>query len=329
MVHRNSTALVLAAALACGGDDEGKDELEPAPVAEQARDDEEPDEAVLGPTQRRRAYLAAWSQCLHATAGRIEQAWKRYGLTVDAQTGLPRDKEKAPFIHRVSVQLEACRVGDPPEGIDPALHEAGQQYVEAASAVAAFTRELADYYDAEGYTEDAWARGAESAPAFKAAYDAFTVERAAFGRLLDTTRADVDQAWLGELEAAHDEGLRFRLARIALWGRTVAACIAREETPHTACSTAAGDFHEVTEELDAYCREHPAEAVGVFWLDVLRRKAQILDEVVRAATAPPPKTRPSKPRDKAGASSDPQRKAVADAFADFVLATDRVRFDFP
>jgi hypothetical protein len=321
------TAFVLAAVLACrGGDDEAADEGTAA-VAAGDREVERADAPELSPTERRRAYLAAWSACVYATAQRIEQAWKRYGLAVDVETGLPRDKHEAPFIHRVSVQLEACRVEDPPEGIDAALHQAGLSYVEAATAVASFTRELADYYDAGAYAEDAWATGTATAPVFHAAYSAFSEQHAAFAKALDTARADADQAWLGELEAAKDEGLRFRVARIALWGRTAAACVAREETPHTACGTAAKDFHEVAVELDAYCKQHPAEAVGVFWLDVLRRKAQRLDEAVVAATTPPTKTRKPKPRDVSPV--DLQRNAVATAFAEFVLAADRVRFDFP
>lgn len=323
--------VLLLAAIACGGDDDGEQESDGAQAAEPAAQRERATKAAaLSPTEKRRAYLAAWSECVYATSERIEQAWKRYGLTVDVNTGMPRDKEKAPFIYRVSVQLEACRVDEPPEGIDGALHEAGKQYVEAASAVAAHTRELASYYDEEGYVADAWAKGAQTAPEFRGAYEAFATQRDAFARALDTARAEIDQAWLAELEAAKDEGLRYRVARIALWGRTVAACIAREETPHTACTTAAEDFHEVQVELDAYCKQHPAEAIGVFWLDVLRRKAERLDDAVRGATTPPAKPpRPSKSRATTPSPLDLQRKAVADAFAEFVLAADRVRFDFP
>ena len=328
VLARCCLALLLSAPLSCGDDGEDKQDTDGARAADDAGKEQErqTDAPALTPTERRRAYLAGWSECVYATSERIEQAWTRYGLTVDVDSGLPLDKEKAPFIYRVSVQLESCRVDEPPEGIDPALHGAGQAYVEAASAVAAHTRELAQYYDDEEYADDAWAKGAATAPEFRKAYDAFTAQHGAFSRMLDTARAEVDQAWLGELEDAKDEGLRFRVARIALWGRTVAACIAREETPHTACTTSADDFHEVAEELDQYCKKHPAEAIGVFWLDVLRRKAERLDEVVRAATTPPAKTRPSKATP---TPLDLQRTAVAAAFAEFVLAADRVRFDFP
>jgi hypothetical protein len=316
------------AAAACGdASDEAKDEGAAEPSEPQEEEAEEAAPA-LTPTERRRAYLAAWSECLYATSGRIEQAWKRYGLAVDVVTGMPHDKEKAPFVYRVSVQLESCRIDAPPEGIDAGLPEAGAKYVEAASAVAAYTRELSEYYDSEAYAEDGYAQGAATAPAFKAAYDAFVAQQAAFSRTLDTLRAQEDEKWLGELESAGDEGLRFRVARLALWGRTVAACVAREETPHTACSQSAKDFHEVQVELDTYCRSHPTEAVGVFWLDVLRRKGELLDEAIATATTAP-KGRPSKPRAKTPTPADLQRKAVADAFAEFVLATDRVRFDFP
>ena len=317
------------AVAACG--DASDDASDDAGAAEQREpEDAEAEDAApaLTPTERRRAYLAAWSDCLYATSGRIEQAWKRYGLAVDVDTGMPHDKEKAPFIYRVSVQLESCRIDAPPEGIDASVPAAGAKYVEAASAVAAYTRELSEYYDAGAYVEDAFAKGAATAPAFKAAYDDFVAQQAAFSRTLDTVRAQQDEKWLAELEAAGDEGLRFRVARLALWGRTVAACVAREEAPHTACSPAAKDFHEVQVELDAYCRSHPTEAVGVFWLDVLRRKSELLDEAVTTATTAP-KGRPSKPRAKAPTPVELQRGAVADAFAEFVLAADRVRFDFP
>jgi hypothetical protein len=329
------TALWVVVLVGCAGgepaDGDGAS-IEPVAASNGAGDDDEQPEATSS-TARQRAYLAAWTQCVNRTGRRVEQAWQRYELTADMDDGSPLDKEKAPFVYRVSVELEACNgLGEPPPGVDAGLPGTAGEYVAATTAFAELTRELAQYYDDEGYEADDWAKGEATAPKFKAAYETWTGAHAQFQAALDGARGQAEQAWLAELEDAGEHGLRWRVARLMLWARTVASCVAREDTAWEACRGSADDFHEVQAEIETYCRRDPAESVGVFWLDVLRRKAERLEEVVQLAATEPAakKKKRAKPRPVEDPPPvDPSKVAVEEAFRELEVAADRVRFDFP
>ncbi len=276
------------------------------------------------PLQRRRAYYADWGRCADRSGRRLQQSWARYQQDVDGQRVRVRTKGVQPFVDELGPQLSGCPLGDDvPPDVPPEVLTQGRAYVLAARSYGNRTRELAEYFDTQAYAEDDWALLQRVAPDFAQAHADASAAAESFAATLDQARDDADRAWLTALSEGDGETLPWHVTRTLLEARGTAGCVSEQRPLPPTCERALTSFSTARKALETYRDTHRAEAVGVFWLDVFRMKADALEAASTQLRAPPPRRRRGTP------PPTPPEQHLQRARSELLAAGDRVSFDVP
>lgn len=284
-------------------------------------------EESLTPLQARREYLVQWSRCLERTGSRLERSWARLKQDVDVEKLKVRDKTLQPFFDTLDGELlDACPLGtDRPEGVPEEIATQGRTYVLAARGYGNRAKELRQYFDTEGYVTDDWAKLQTELPGLKEAYDAAHAASASFSSRLRAARDAADAQWLEELgREGNADSVAWQVTDTAMKGRALLACQTRERPVPEACKDASAAFVEARASLERWREAHAAQALGVFWLDVFRKRAAALERAVAGLDAPLSKRKKTAELELAAAA-----QRVAEATAALEKAANTVVFDFP
>ncbi len=320
--------LACTLALACGGDGEDAPEAalpEVGVALTESGGNDAPE--PRDPLQARRAYLTQWSRCLLRTGGRLERSWARLDQDVDIDKAKVRKKDIKPFLDTLGPELlDSCPLGTkPPPGTPPQLPTQGRAYVLAARGYGNRAAELREYFDTEAYVSDQGEALATDLPALQTAYTQAHDAAETFEATLEAALDDADTAWLEALgRSGHADTAAWHVTNAALAGRALSPCITEQRPTPPACTAASETFSAARDGLEAWRGAHPADALGVFWLDVFRQRATDLEAAVAGLKTPVSKRK--KPADVRPAAA---RQRVADARGALQNAANTVVFDFP
>lgn len=318
-------ALAAVFVIACGTDDEPPEaalpefveSAAPAPTAPEAQD----------PLQQRRGHLTQWSRCLVRTGSRLERSWARLGQDVDTKKLRVRKRDLQPFFDTVDGELlDACPLGaKPAPGVPPEVPTQGRAYVLAARGYGNRAAELREYFDTEAYVSDNWAKLQADLPGLEESYEAAHAAAAAFSETLEVAQTKADTQWLEELgRGGGAQSAAWHVTNTALLGRAALPCITQERPVPVACKGASEAFTAGRQGLEAWRDSHPADAVGVFWLDVFRKRATDLEQAIAGLQAPVSRRKSTATEQLAAASV-----RVAEARTALQTAANTVVFDFP
>ncbi len=318
--------LGLVVVAGCGGEDD--DAPEPAlPEFAEPRLQTEETGPELSPLEQRHDYLTQWSRCLLRTGSRLERSWGRLAQDVDAEKVRVRSKDLQPFFDTVDGELlDACPLGaEVPPDVPGAIATQGRAYVLAARGYGNRAKELRQYFDTEGYVSDGWEMLEDELPGLKDAYDAAHAASGTFATSLEAAQDDADAAWLEELgRRGQAQSAAWHVTNTAMKGRTVLSCVTQERPVPEACKAASEAFTLARDGLEQWRDGHPAEAVGVFWLDVFRKRAADLEQAIAGLQAPV-----SRRKKTAVVQLEAAAVRVAEARAGLQTAGNTVVFDFP
>ncbi len=322
------TALVLAVLVAfgCGSDDD--DSPEPALPEFAAGDARPPEpERALSPLEARRDYLTQWSRCLLRTGSQLERSWGRLQQDVDVGKLRVHATGIKPFFDAVDGDLlDTCPLGTPtPAGVPAEITTQGRGYVLATRGYGNRAKELRQYFDTEGYVTDGWERMKEDLPALEEAYETAHLAAHAFETSLEAAQDAADTLWLDELARdgqAHSAA--WHVTNTAMKGRATLRCVTAERPIPEACALAKEAFTVARDGLEQWYRAHSAEALGVFWLDVFRKRTDALEEAIAGLQAPV-----SLRKKTAEVQLTAAAEHVAEARAAMQAAANTVVFDFP
>lgn len=312
--------------LACGDSDE--EAPEPAlPAFAPSSPEATTDPPTGDPLQQRRERLTQWSRCLMRTGSRLERSWARLGQDVDMKKLRVRKKDLQPFFDTVDGELlDACPLGSQPLAELPAeLPTQGRAYVLAARGYGNRAAELREYFDTEAYVSDSWAKLAAELPGLQESYEAAHGAAGTFAATLEAAQDKTDARWLESLgNSGHAASAAWHVTNTAVQGRATLPCITQERPVPDACKLASDAFTAARGGLESWHDGHPAEAIGVFWLDVFRKRTADLELAIAGLQAPVSR-RKSVAEEQLTAAS----VRVAEARAALQTAANTVVFDFP
>lgn len=319
--------LVLALVLACGdSDDETPEpalpEFAPTAVAAAAVPPK-----TLDPLQQRRERLTQWSRCLMRTGSRLERSWARLGQDVDTKKLRVRKRDLQPFFDTVDGELlDACPLGArPAAGVPTELPTQGRAYVLAARGYGNRAAQLREYFDTEAYASDNWAKLQSELPGLQESYEGAHAAAEAFATTLEAAQDKADEQWLEAMgRAGNAQSAAWHVTNIAVLGRAALPCLTLDRPVPQACKLASDAFTAARGELEGWHNGHPAEAVGVFWLDVFRKRTADL-EVAIAGLQTPVSRRKSIADEQLAAAE----LRIAEARSAVQIAANTVVFDFP
>ena len=328
-VGRPSRALLaFGAALAVGCSGAEDDASEPAlPEFAEADVQTEEAEAEGSPTEQRRDYLTQWSRCLLRTGGRLERSWARLGQDIDIVKVRVRKRDLKPFFDPVEGELlDACPLGtESPADVPPSIATLGRAYVLAARGYGNRAAELRQYFDTEGYVSDGWETLESDLPGLKTAYDTAHASAETFATALEAAQDAADTAWLESLgQGGKAQTAAWHVTHTAMKGRHVLACITEERPVPDPCKAASEAFTVARDDLEQWHAAHRPEAVGVFWLDVFRKRATDLELAIAGLGAPVSRRKKVAAVELAAAAG-----RVASAREALQTAANTVVFDFP
>ena len=324
-LRRNGLAALMLV-LACGdSDDEAPEPALPefAPSSTEAATNP----TTLNPLQQRRERLTQWSRCLMRTGSRLERSWARLGQDVDMKKLRVRKKDLQPFFDTVDGELlDACPLGAQPLAeIPPELPTQGRAYVLAARGYGNRASELREYFDTEAYVSDSWAKLEAELPGLQESYAAAHGAAETFAATLEAAQGKADAQWLETLgNGGHAASAAWHVTNTAVLGRATLPCITQARPVPESCKLASDALTAARGGLEAWREGHPAEAVGVFWLDVFRKRTADL-ELALAGLQTPVSRRKSVADQQLTAGS----VRVAEARAALQTAANTVVFDFP
>jgi hypothetical protein len=282
---------------------------------------------MLSPLAARRDYLTQWSRCLMRTGSRLERSWGRLQQDVDVEKLRVRTKGVKPFFDAVDGDLlDACPLGTPiPADMPPDIATQGRAYVLATRGYGNRAKELRQYFDTEGYVTDGWEQMKEDLPAVEEAYDAAHAAAEAFATSLETAQDTADALWLDQLgKDGQAQSAAWHVTNTAMKSRAARVCVTRERPIPESCKSASEAFTIARDGLEQWQGTHTAEAIGVFWLDVFRKRADALEQAIAGLQAPV-----SRRKKTAEAQLDAAATRVAEARAALQTAANTVVFDFP
>lgn len=323
---RRSGLAALMVVLACGDSDEQTPEPalpEFAPSSPEAATAPK----TLDPLQQRRMRLTQWSRCLMRTGSRLERSWARLGQDVDMKKLRVRKRDLQPFFDTVDGELlDACPLGaGRAVGIPPELPTQGRAYVLAARGYGNRVSELREYFDTEAYVSDNWAKLQTELPGLQTSYEAAHAAAGSFAGTLEAAQDKADAQWLEELgRGGNAASAPWHVTNTAVLGRATLPCITQDRPVPAACKLASDAFSAARGGLEGWRDEHPAEAVGVFWLDVFRKRTADLEFSIAGLQAPISRRKSAADEQLAAASV-----RVAEARAALQTAATTVVFDFP
>lgn len=323
-VHHGLLAALLV--LACGdAQDESPEPALPEFAATAPATASEP--KAGDPLQQTRVRLTQWSRCLLRTGSRLERSWARLRKDIDTEKLRVRTRGLQPFFDSVDGELlDACPLGaEPTSGIPPELPTQGRAFVLAARGYGNRAAELGAYFDTQAYASDDWAKLQAELPKLHDAYDAAHAAAGAFATTLEAAQNKADTQWLESMgRAGGARAAAWHVTNTAVLGRGCLPCITQQRPVPAACKLAGDAFTAARGELEAWHDAHPAEAVGVFWLDVFRKRAADLELALAGLQTPPSRRKSTAADDLAAASL-----RVAQARAALQIAANTVVFDFP
>jgi len=325
-LSRSHSPLVFVLVLACG---EPQDEVpEPAlPEFVGASPQEESESKTQDPLQQRRERLTQWSRCLMRTGSRLERSWVRLGQDVDTKKLRVRKRDLQPFFDTLDGELlDACPLGAAPiPGIAPELPTQGRAYVLAARGYGNRAAELREYFDTEAYVSDEWGKLQTELPGLAKSYEAAHQAAETFAGTLEAAQDKADAQWLEALgRGGRASSAAWHVTNTAVLGRAALPCVTQERPVPSSCKLASDAFTAARDGLEAWHNGHPAEAVGVFWLDVFRKRTADLELAIAGLQAPISRRKSAATEQLAAASL-----RVAESRAALQIATNTVVFDFP
>lgn len=318
--------LFLALAGACGGE---RDEAPEPALPEFAAGDAQPSEPdrALSPLEARRDYLTQWSRCLIRTGSRLERSWGRLQQDIDVDKLRVRSKGIKPFFDAVDGELlDACPLGaSVPADVPAEIATQGRAYVLATRGYGNRAKELRQYFDTEGYVTDGWEQMKDDLPALEEAYDAAHLAADAFATSLEAAQDAADTLWLDELgKSGQAQSAAWHVTNTAMKGRATLRCVTEERPIPEACKLASEAFTVARDGLEQWHGAHAAEALGVFWLDVFRKRTGALEDAIAGLQAPVSRRKKTAEAQIAAAAG-----RVAEARAAIQAAANTVVFDFP
>lgn len=279
------------------------------------------------PLEARRAYLTQWSRCLQRTRARLKRSWARLEQDIDVTKTRVRKRGLKPYFDPLDAGLlDSCPLGtQSPPDVPPALSTQGRAYVLAARGYGNRAGELRTYFDTEAYVSDDWATLQQTLPGLAEAYETAEAAAGALASSLRTAQDDADRAWLATLEASgNDKSAAWHITHVAMAARATAPCVTEARPVPQACATAREALAAGRAGLESWATEHPAEAVGVFWLEVFRNRTASLETALAGLDAPL-----SRRKSLATTQLQAARAAVDDARQALQSAADTVVLDFP
>lgn len=319
-------ALVLAWAGGCG-----EAQPEPAePALPEIETGEVPREDLpreMSPLEARRDYLTRWSRCLLRTGARLEQSWARLEQDIDVDKARVRHKGLVPFFDAVDGELlDACPLGtQTPAEVSAELATQGRAYVLATRGYGNRAKELQQHFDPQGDLTDIREQLRSDLPELKATYDTAHQASRAFAARLEAAQDAADALWLEEHgNAGQAQSAAWHVINTAMKGRAASACVTRERPLPDACRAASEAFTVARGGLEQWRETHAAEAVGVFWLEVFRKRADALEQATARLRAPVSRRKKTAELELATAA-----QRVADARDALQTAANTVVFDFP
>ncbi len=323
---RRRAALALTIVLGCGDADEEAPEPalpEFAPPAEA----QAPPPETRDPLQQRRGQLTQWSRCLMRTGSRLERSWARLEQDVDTKKLRVRNREVQPFFDTLDSELlDACPLGARPiSGIPTALSTQGRAYVLAARGYGNRAAELREYFDTQAYVSDNWAKLESDLPGLQESYASAHEAAEAFASTLEAAQDKADSQWLDALgRSGNAASAAWHVTNVAVVGRATGPCMTPERPVPQACKVASDAFTAARDDLEGWRQGHRAEPVGVFWLDVFRKRTEDLELAIAGLQAPLSRRKSTADAQLAAASV-----RVAEARAALQTAANTVVVDFP
>lgn len=234
-------------------------------------------EPALTDDEQVAAKLALYIECRNRASPRIRDSWERYDERV-SDDGTPRKRGVEPYLYKIDTELTPCEeavvkgpTAPPPL---PEIEAAMARYLEHAKVFATTTVALDTYYEHKGYEGDAWARGKELAPGFRAAWQAWDAADSELDTLVQARKDVIDRAMLAHIEEHHGKDIEWHTRNLMLAAKAFVRCASasppaepKKPRPETeGCTDAMTALQQAEADFRAYFDAHRTKADAVFWM---------------------------------------------------------------
>lgn len=213
--------------------------------------------------------LALYHECLRRSRGRIVESYKRWAQGIDLKTGGAKRGGARPLVYPVQGELGPCRRATDEGPLRtpalPAIEAAMAEYHAAATTFAELATTLDEYYGAEAFKQDAWARGKELAPGFIAAWTRWEGAAEALAGELERVRDGLDELRLAQAGSQEGPSMRWHCHRTMLAAKGFERCTRRDPLGAGDCDAALATFDGRLAELRGWAEAHDADADRTFW----------------------------------------------------------------
>jgi hypothetical protein len=267
------------------------------------------------------AKLRRYSSCRDTVASVLSESWERYEDQVGTD-GKPKRRREGVYLRGISANsFRSCRrlIAGPEGTVSmPIIEQSTVELVDVASRYADFTRELDEYFDAEGWKEDNWETLARVDPLLRAAHEQWANVDTVLQRALDLRHVENDPLLLGVLERRAGP-LEFASRKVMVRARPLVRCLEREPTPpYEECRPLFDAFDEVQGQFEDVYSSDPA-ADKVFWMSTFASDVAEFHEVAGDLVR--------KLGQKKLRAGDLQ--GMRDAYSSLVRDAETLDFDFP
>ncbi len=213
--------------------------------------------------------LALYQECLRRSRSHIVESYGRWTRGVDVKTGGAKRGGARPLVYPVDAELQPCRRATNEGTLQsprlPAIEDAMTEYLNTASSFATLAGTLDEYYGAEAFKQDAWAKGKQLAPDFTAAFDAWQAAQLTLTGEIEQVRDGLDELRLAQAGSEQGPSMRWHCHRAMLAAKGFERCSRRDPLAVGVCDGALSTLDGRVAELRGWAQGHDSEAQRVFW----------------------------------------------------------------
>jgi hypothetical protein len=213
--------------------------------------------------------LAGYIDCINNTSRRIGDAEDRYLDWVDPKVGITGKEKNVYGLYEISDQstcITGIKTAADAEPDDPETEAAATEYLAALEAVMPLVNEAHKYYDEEDYKDDKFAKGKELHPKLVAAFEKFGTADDKFRKLVVDKNEALQERELARVEKEEGKKLSFHNKFVMSKAKKlVEASDVKDlkELDLAKYEVVLGEFEKAVDELEAYVKDHKAEADSV------------------------------------------------------------------
>jgi hypothetical protein len=213
--------------------------------------------------------LAGYIDCINNTSRRIGDAEDRYLDWVDPKVGITGKEKNVYGLYEISDQstcINGIKTAADAEPDDPETEGAATEYLAALEAVMPLVNEAHKYYDEEDYKDDKFAKGKELHPKLVAAFEKFGTADDKFRKLVVDKNEALQERELARVEKEEGKKLSFHNKFVMSKAKKlVEASDVKDlkELDLAKYEVVLGEFEKAVDELEAYVKDHKAEADSV------------------------------------------------------------------